>query len=129
MEQEGGESEKLLGEEEGSASGRYPKGRTVQGQAYIVKERWLSLDGNRLHYTLPFEGIRFSLIYFVVSRFENAPADVRVALCERGFDFEWDERRVRSLTDPLKLPLGVPDRPGQVHAWAQETALPEIHEE
>jgi hypothetical protein len=97
-----------------------------------VKERWLLLDGNRLHITLPFEGIRFSLIHFIVSRFEDALADVRGALCESGFDFEWGEHRARSLTDPLKLPLGIPDRPDQVHAWAQETALhafvPETHE-
>ena len=82
MGQEDADSEKMLGEEEGSASGRYPKGHTVRGQANIVKERLLLFDGNRLHYTLPFEGIRFNLIYFVVAEFEDAPVDVRGALCE-----------------------------------------------
>jgi hypothetical protein len=88
----------------------------LRGQAYIVKEQWLVFDGNRLHFTFPFEGERLSLIFFVVSHVDKAPSEVRDVLYESGFDFEWDWHRVRSVSDLLKLSCGVLDRSDRVHA-------------
>ena len=51
-------------------------------------------DGRKLHRTRPFEGERYSLVFFCGPNVSKAPSLVRTELHEAGFDFDWDEGAV-----------------------------------
>ena len=44
-----------------------PVGDPFKGTAFDVKNQWLLFDGNRLHFTQPYQGARISLIFFGVA--------------------------------------------------------------
>ena len=77
--------------EEGQVSSQYRVGEQYWGREYDVHDQWLEFDGRSMHYTLPFVVERFSLVFYTSSRFSEAPADVRNAVWEAGFDFDWQE--------------------------------------
>ena len=76
----------VLTPEEGSATAKYPVGEPVLGQIYDIKNTCALFDGNQPHATMPAEGARISLVYFVVSSFEKAPAVVQSQFFDCGFD-------------------------------------------
>jgi hypothetical protein len=93
-EPESGTVPKVLSSEEGQVSTQYRVGEQYWGHEYDVNGHWLRFDGHRMHYTLPFEGERHSLVFFTSSKFLEAPVGVRNEMFEAGFDFSWDEVEV-----------------------------------
>eukprot|EP00931_Biecheleriopsis_adriatica_P047490 TRINITY_DN27385_c0_g1_i1.p1 TRINITY_DN27385_c0_g1~~TRINITY_DN27385_c0_g1_i1.p1 ORF type:complete len:407 (-),score=81.30 TRINITY_DN27385_c0_g1_i1:90-1280(-) len=82
-EDENGDTESLrLAEDVG---GRYRKGSTVRGYNVQIKGRWLTFDGNKLHYANKFSGDRCSLVYYTCSRYGEAHPEVRMDLGDAGF--------------------------------------------
>ena len=66
---------------------QYKAGELYHGRILDVFQRWTQFDGNRLHYTLPFEGERISLIFYANNRAAIAPMEVRARLHGLGFNF------------------------------------------
>ena len=63
--------------EEGQVSAVYRTGTPFFGTAFDVKESWVLFDGRKLHCTLPFEGDRYSLVFFTGPDTDKAPLAVR----------------------------------------------------
>ena len=105
-EPESGTIPKELSSEEGQVSAQYRVGVQCWGREYNVNGQWVQFDGHRMHYTLPFEGERFSLVFFTCSKFPEAPASVRNEMFEAGFDFAWDEAEVSACKEACLSPVG-----------------------
>jgi len=107
-EPESGTVPKVLSLEEGQVSAQYRVGEQYWGREYDVNGQWLQFDGHRMHYTLPFEGERHSLVFFTSSKFMEAPVGVRNEMFEAGFDFSWDEVEVSGWEAACRSPSGTP---------------------
>eukprot|EP00931_Biecheleriopsis_adriatica_P045697 TRINITY_DN26165_c0_g1_i1.p1 TRINITY_DN26165_c0_g1~~TRINITY_DN26165_c0_g1_i1.p1 ORF type:complete len:466 (+),score=107.45 TRINITY_DN26165_c0_g1_i1:34-1398(+) len=73
----------------------YRSGVQYRGRDLSIRRQWHEFDGNRLHFTRPFSGTRFSLIYFTCGRFRQAPEEVRCALTSAGFPFSWSDHKLQ----------------------------------
>jgi len=71
-------------------SSHYAAGSSFRGRVEDIKDRWTQFDGNKLHFTHPFTGSRYSIIFFTCDAYSRVSADIRSALQDRGFDFDWD---------------------------------------
>lgn len=85
----GAEPYELGGQDD--VSSFYRVGSVFRGRRLQVHDTWVAFDGNKLHFTMPFEGERYSIIWFTKDRFANVPEDVRIDLRLSGFDFDWAE--------------------------------------
>ena len=56
------------------------------GTTESTRDRWVSFDGRVPHCTYPFEGERYSIIFFASKHARDAPERVRVQMREYGFD-------------------------------------------
>ena len=65
---------------------------TAEAQLLDVKQRWLDFDGTLRHETAPFEGERYSLIYFVHDTALHVDSADRQPLLDLGF--RWPEEHV-----------------------------------
>lgn len=65
----------------------YKPGQVVRGRVNDVKNKWLRFDGNTLHFTKPFVGERFCIIFFTMKRQNQVDPVVRVFLEGLGFGF------------------------------------------
>eukprot|EP00397_Hematodinium_sp_SG-2012_P033760 GEMP01036121.1.p1 GENE.GEMP01036121.1~~GEMP01036121.1.p1 ORF type:complete len:340 (+),score=75.47 GEMP01036121.1:96-1115(+) len=63
----------------------YDAGTKLRGSTLKTRNRWIHFDGNRLHYTLPFTGERFALIYFTSDKFYGCPERLLATLRLYGF--------------------------------------------
>jgi len=77
----------LDGEED--VTGYYHVGRELNGRILPIRDTWTIFDGNKLHWTRPFEGERYSIIYFTSDRYAATPEDGRKAMAAAGFDFDF----------------------------------------
>ena len=93
-----------ISREEGDASAAYRAGVPYYGQSLDVNQNWVTFDGRKLHAVLPFEGERFSLVFFCGPEAEKVPSAVRNELSDAGFDFDWDEASVSSAATACALP-------------------------
>ena len=73
----------------GDVGDHYKDGQNYYGRVLDVYEKWVVFDGNRLHFTRPFQGERISLIFFKNSQAGEASVEVRARLRELGFRFPW----------------------------------------
>jgi len=71
-------------------TGYYRVGRTLPGTELQIKNTWTIFDGNKLHFTKPFRGERYSIIFFTSDRYRSTQPDARKALGRAGFDFDFD---------------------------------------
>jgi hypothetical protein len=85
--EDGQEPYTLDGDEDVTAF--YHVGRELNGQVLDARDHWTVFDGNKLHYTKPFQGERYSLIYFASDRYKAAPNEVQDSMRSFGFDFDW----------------------------------------
>jgi len=60
-------------EEDVSNSKEYKKGMKLRGRVYETRNRWIHFDATRLHYTLPFQGERYTIVYFSNTHFYSCP--------------------------------------------------------
>lgn len=77
-------------------SGIYRAGMEFPGTELDVKDTWSIFDGNKLHFTRPFQGERYTMVFFTSDRYASAPANVRKELQEAGFDFDWEAEDLRA---------------------------------
>lgn len=70
----------------------YEEGATYLGSVLDPRGRWSCFNGNRLHFTKPFEGERFSLVYYTCSRYSDASEELCSALRAAGFPFPKSEK-------------------------------------
>lgn len=77
----------------------YRKGRTYKGKFLDIKDRLVEFDGNRLHYTTPFTGERYSLVFFTCDRYREASAEVREKHSDAGFRFAWSCPRLQQMVE------------------------------
>ena len=89
--------EHTLAEEDGDVSADYLAGRTFKGRVEDINGCWTQFDGNKLHFTLPFSGNRYSVIYFTCDRYVSVPQDVRDELSNRGLDFDWTNTNLEQI--------------------------------
>eukprot|EP00933_Yihiella_yeosuensis_P034922 TRINITY_DN2841_c3_g3_i1.p1 TRINITY_DN2841_c3_g3~~TRINITY_DN2841_c3_g3_i1.p1 ORF type:complete len:497 (-),score=132.47 TRINITY_DN2841_c3_g3_i1:49-1539(-) len=68
----------------------YREGATYRGRDLNIKNKLVSFDGNRLHFTRPFTGERYSLVFYTIDRFAEVPEEVKKQHAEAGFPFRWD---------------------------------------
>lgn len=76
---------------------KYKKGETYMGRKTNIKGRWLEFDGNRLHFTTPFHGTRYSLVYFTLDRYAEVSEPIRKELHGLGFTFQWGSRQLQKM--------------------------------
>lgn len=81
-----GDYEKTLPEDIVRSS-QYRQGTTWNGRSVNIRNRWFEFDGNKLHCTEPFQGTRYTLVYFSCDRFAEAPAAVKKSLYGYGIRF------------------------------------------
>ncbi|CAE7323490.1 Zdhhc9 [Symbiodinium natans] len=70
----------------------YRAGMSYRGRTFDIHCRWQSFDGNRLHYARPFEGTRYSLVFYTCDRFQEVSQEVRRAMSNVGFTFKWSSQ-------------------------------------
>jgi len=87
----------LEGEEDVNAF--YHVGRELPGVELQVRGTWTMFNGNQLHFTRPFEGERYSIIFFTVDRFASTPPEVRTSLRDKGFNFDWDAENLQKILE------------------------------
>jgi len=83
-----------LDPEDDDVTAAYPAGDTFSGRVEDINGNWTQFDGNKLHFTQPFSGNRYSVIYFTCDQYAKADKDVRTSLLSAGFDFDWDSTQV-----------------------------------
>lgn len=86
--------EQYVVEGQEDVSAFYRVGSAFRGRQLQVHNIWTTFDGNKLHFTLPFQGERYSIIFFTCDRYADAAAPVREALHGAGFDFNWSAKRL-----------------------------------
>lgn len=75
----------------------YKKQDTYLGREINIRNRWTQFDGNRLHFTRPFNGVRYSLVYFTCDRYAESPSDVREELKIVGFPLNWESVKLQKM--------------------------------
>ena len=65
----------------------YPEGVQCPMHVVHIKKKFFEFDGNKLHFTGPFQGCRFSLVYFVCEKFAKCNPSLRIDLRGHGFNF------------------------------------------
>merc|ERR1719353_2084059 len=75
----------------------YKKGDTYMGRDTNIHHRWTRFDGNRLHFTRPFCGTRFSLVYFTCDRYAESSLQVREELKSMAFPFRWESVKLQKM--------------------------------
>jgi len=75
----------------------YKSGNTYRGVELQVWNNIQEFDGNRLHFTRPFNGERFSLVFFTCDRYGDAPDEARIAMSQAGFAFSWEDPKLGML--------------------------------
>jgi len=78
-------------------SAEYRPGNNYLGEDLSVQNAWTKFDGTKLHFTRPFQGERYSLIFFTCDRCCSAEQAVKRKFAEVGFDFDWDEPRLQEM--------------------------------
>ena len=68
----------------------YHVGKKVNGKLCKIKDTWTMFDGNVLHYTLPFKGERYSIIYFTSDHYAATPEEAKAGMIKAGFDFDFN---------------------------------------
>eukprot|EP00928_Gymnodinium_smaydae_P086356 TRINITY_DN7040_c1_g1_i2.p1 TRINITY_DN7040_c1_g1~~TRINITY_DN7040_c1_g1_i2.p1 ORF type:complete len:282 (+),score=9.93 TRINITY_DN7040_c1_g1_i2:104-949(+) len=76
-------------------TGYYRVGRALSGTDLSIQNVWTVFDGNKLHYTKPFTGERYSLIFFTSDKYASASAETRHAMTEAGFDFDFSNEELQ----------------------------------
>jgi len=76
---------------------RYRAGSSFVGRVEDIKGRWIQFDGNALHYTRPFSGNRYSLIFFTSDQYKKVSEDLRNSLRSHGIDLDWENVDVQDL--------------------------------
>ena len=61
--------------EEGNASREYVVRVPHQGTLFDPSQTWVVFDGRKLHCVLPFEGERYSLVFFSISTWKQGPKE------------------------------------------------------
>ena len=109
--------------EEGHASGQYRTGTPYPGQVFRPSAGWVVFDGRQLHCTLPFEGERYSLVFFCGPHLDKVPFSVKHEMFEAGFDFDWDEGSVSLAAEACGKAAGVrvPDGGKELKQWSRDT--------
>lgn len=87
--EEGGQATFTMPEDDEDVSAVYRAGKSFPGRELCVRGRWARFDGTRLHFTLPFSGERYSLIFFACDRCAAADASTQEGLLQAGFEFDW----------------------------------------
>merc|ERR1719235_1130988 len=108
-----GDKEMTLCEDVRSSFG-YKSGSKWQGHDVDIRKNWFEFDGNRLHFTRPFSGTRYTLIYFTCDRYAEASEDVRQRLDGLGFDFPWAS---------LQLQATLQEKRAAMHALRKEREI------
>lgn len=72
----------------------YESNVTYIGSLLDLKRTWRYFNGNKLHYTKPFEGDRFSLVYYTCSRYSEASLEMCCELQDAGFPFSKSSQRL-----------------------------------
>jgi len=75
----------------------YKSGNTYRGVELQVWNNIQEFDGNRLQFTRPFNGERFSLVFFTCDRYGDAPDEARIAMSQAGFAFSWEDPKLGML--------------------------------
>eukprot|EP00438_Fugacium_kawagutii_P025630 Skav209733 [mRNA] locus=scaffold528:584647:592496:- [translate_table: standard] len=65
----------------------YEASATYNGTFLDIHDKWVHFNGNRLHFTQPFQGDRYTLVYYTCSRYMDASSELTTALCDCGFFF------------------------------------------
>jgi len=65
---------------ESNISKKYKKGLKLRGVVHETRNRWIFFNAKQLHYTLPFEGERYTIVYFSNSQFFSCPEFIYKAL-------------------------------------------------
>lgn len=81
----------------------YKKRDTYFGSEINIRNRWTRFDGNRLHFTRPFNGVRYSLVYFTCDRYAESSADVRQELKKVGFSVHWESLKMQKMLTSKKV--------------------------
>eukprot|EP00928_Gymnodinium_smaydae_P032188 TRINITY_DN23378_c0_g1_i1.p1 TRINITY_DN23378_c0_g1~~TRINITY_DN23378_c0_g1_i1.p1 ORF type:complete len:585 (+),score=156.06 TRINITY_DN23378_c0_g1_i1:71-1825(+) len=81
----------------------YRTGTVVNGRAEDVRQRWLEFDGNRLHFTKPFSGTRYSLVYFTCDRVAETPPRIRKQLRSMGFNLSLGAATIKNMVTTKKV--------------------------
>eukprot|EP00929_Paragymnodinium_shiwhaense_P052124 TRINITY_DN26129_c0_g1_i1.p1 TRINITY_DN26129_c0_g1~~TRINITY_DN26129_c0_g1_i1.p1 ORF type:complete len:553 (-),score=119.97 TRINITY_DN26129_c0_g1_i1:97-1755(-) len=70
-------------------NGYYHVGRPLKGQLLQIRDAWTIFDGNLLHYTKPFTGERYSIIFFTSDRYAATSEEEQEKMAKAGFDFDF----------------------------------------
>ena len=84
---------------------RWPQltvGSWVPGRVLDIKHREVRFDGNLPHMTMPFDGVRYSLVYFTRTDWHQSGDSQKVELRELGF-------HLPHVADPPKPCRGIDD--------------------
>ena len=73
----------------------YKAGATYPGSLLDLRGQWRYFNGNRLHYTRPFEGDRFTLVYYTCSRYPDAPLLLFCSLRAAGFPISKSSQKLQ----------------------------------
>lgn len=65
----------------------YEAGVSYNGSWLDIHNKWIHFNGNRLHFTQPFTGDRFTLVYYTCSRYMDASSELSSVLRAAGFPF------------------------------------------
>ncbi len=111
---------------------RYKAGATYLGKTWDLHETWHFFNGSALHYTTPFTGLRFSLVYFTPKSFEASNHSLKVTLGKCGFPVAWtrhgNSRRPSRRVPPLPVAVApvaaAAEAPGSSAAAAAAAARP-----
>lgn len=94
VQDDAGEAEITL-EESVTSMYHYRSGLSYRGVDVDIKSKWQRFDGNRLHFTWPFMGTRFSLVFFTCDRYSHAAPEIQAALLAAGFAFNWSNTELQ----------------------------------
>jgi hypothetical protein len=82
---------------------RYRSGKSYSGTVLDCRNEIIEFDGTKLHYTLPFTGDRYTLVFFTSDMFMRASEETRAALNEAGFNFSWScQNLLKSLHEQVE---------------------------
>ena len=75
----------------------YRKGTLWRGRYIDICGKWAKFNGNTLHYTKPFKGTRYSLVYYTCDRYAEACPEVQKSLRKTGISFQWSNVALRKM--------------------------------
>jgi len=90
-------------EDEVTLAPMYNKGDTYMGSDTNIQGRWTQFNGNRLHLTRPFQGTRYSLVYFTCDRYAESAQEVREELKGMAFPFKWESVKLQKMLATKKV--------------------------